>query len=109
MNSPLKNYIPGVLASGILLFENGLYTVFPWDGKGIPEVIASCNFISIIHKKTDFPFGVWSKKQFECQNAGMSPCESGNSGKCSLIWPYIVTKRCRGKIYAELYVFLLNI
>ncbi|KAL2504282.1 F-box protein [Abeliophyllum distichum] len=102
VNSPLKNYIPDVLASGILRFENGSYTVLPWDGKGIPEVIANCNFISMKHKKIDYPFGVWSKKQFECQNAGMSPYELGNSGECSLIWPYIVTKRCRGEIFAEL-------
>ncbi|KAL8487909.1 hypothetical protein ACS0TY_024268 [Phlomoides rotata] len=102
LNSSLKNYIPPVLASGILLFENGSYRVLPWDGRGIPEVIASCDLISIKHNEVDYPFGVWGKKEFEYQNAGRPLHEFGNHGKNYLMWPYIVTKRCRGEIFAEL-------
>ncbi|KAI3460046.1 hypothetical protein Pfo_016709 [Paulownia fortunei] len=102
LNSSLKNYIPSVLASGILLFENGSYRVLPWDGRGMPEVIASSNLISMRHKEVDYPFGVLGKKQFEYQNAGRPLHESGNCGKSSLMWPYIVTKRCKGRIFAEL-------
>ncbi|KAK4434216.1 F-box protein [Sesamum alatum] len=102
MNSSLKNYIPSVLASGILLLKNGSYKVLPWDGRGIPEVIASSNLISIKHKEVDYPFGVWGKKQFEYQIAGKPLHESGNCGKSYSMWPYIVTKRCRGKIFAEI-------
>ncbi|KAL8030270.1 hypothetical protein ABFX02_14G275400 [Erythranthe guttata] len=100
--SSLKNYIPSVLASGILVFENGSYRVIPWDGRGIPEVIASSNLITPLHKEVDYPFGVWGKKQFEYQIAGTPSHESANCGKSSSMWPYIVTKRCRGKIFAEL-------
>ncbi|KAL7085513.1 hypothetical protein ACP275_14G285000 [Erythranthe tilingii] len=100
--SSLKNYIPSVLASGILVFENGSYRVIPWDGRGIPEVIASSNLISPQHKEVDYPFGVWGKKQFEYQIAGTPSHELGNCDKSSSMWPYIVTKRCRGKIFAEL-------
>lgn len=97
----MKNYIPPVLASGILLSENGSYRVLPWDGRGVPEVIATCDLISIKHSDVDYPFGVWAKKDFEYQNAGRPLHESGNCGKNYLIWPYIVTKRCRGEIFAE--------
>ncbi|KAL0322891.1 UNVERIFIED_CONTAM: F-box protein [Sesamum angustifolium] len=102
LNSSLKNYIPSVLASGILLLKNGSYEVLPWDGRGIPEVVASSNLISIKHKEVDYPFGVWGKKQFEYQTAGKPLHESGSCGKSYSMWPYIVTKRCRGKIFAEL-------
>ncbi|XP_073022149.1 lysine-specific demethylase JMJ21 [Primulina eburnea] len=96
VNSPLKRYIPTVLASGILLSENGSYRVLPWDGSCIPEVIDS-HSLSLNLKEVDYPFGVWSKKQFEYQKARTPSFESG-----SCIWPYIVTERCRGKIFAEL-------
>ncbi|KAK4489957.1 hypothetical protein RD792_000611 [Penstemon davidsonii] len=102
LDSPLKNYIPTVVASGILLYENGSYRVLPWDGSSIPVGIDSSNLISIMHKEVEYPFGVWGKKQFEYEKAGRPSYESEISGKSSLIWPYIVTKRCRGKIYAEL-------
>lgn len=97
----MKNYIPSVLASGILLSENGKYRVLPWDGRGIPEVINSSKFISIQHEEVDYPFGLWAKKKFEYQNAGKPLHESGNCANSS-VWPYIVTRRCRGKIFAEL-------
>ncbi|KAL0392363.1 UNVERIFIED_CONTAM: F-box protein [Sesamum radiatum] len=108
LNSSLKNYIPSVLASGILLLKNGSYKVLPWDGRGIPEVVASSNLISIKHKEVDHPFGVWGKKQFEYQTAGKPLHESGSCGKSYSMWPYIVTKRCRGKIFAELCYCILH-
>ncbi|CAL5385904.1 unnamed protein product [Camellia sinensis] len=102
VDSPLKNHIPGVLASGILFIENGSYKIVPWDGKGVPDVIASCNLIPENSLEVDFPFGVWSKKNFEIKKAGMSINELISSGDGSRIWPYIVTKRCKGKTFAEL-------
>ncbi|KAM7516848.1 hypothetical protein LguiA_006431 [Lonicera macranthoides] len=101
-DSPLKNHVPGVLASGILVQENGAYTIVPWDGKGVPDVIAKCNMNPAKGTEVDFPFGVWNKKQFEYSKSGMSIFESINSGACSSIWPYIVTERCKGKILAEI-------
>ncbi|THG08597.1 hypothetical protein TEA_005439 [Camellia sinensis var. sinensis] len=102
VDSPLKNHIPGVLASGILFIENGSYKIVPWDGKGVPDVIASCNLIPENSLEVDFPFGVWSKKKFEMKKARMSINELISSGDGSRIWPYIVTKRCKGKTFAEL-------
>ncbi|KAK3025931.1 hypothetical protein RJ639_040847 [Escallonia herrerae] len=101
-NSPLQKYIPAVLASGFIYFANGSYTVVPWEGKGVPDVIAKSDLILGNCKGLDFPFGIWNKKQFEYRKAEMSSCESVSSGGCSKIWPYIVTKRCKGKIFAEL-------
>ncbi|KAL6578361.1 hypothetical protein OROMI_010689 [Orobanche minor] len=102
LNSSLKNCIPSVLASGIVVFENGSYRVSPWDGRYLPEVIANSNLISIKQKEVDFPFGVWGKKQFEYEIAGKPLHELGDGGKRTLMWPYIVTKRCRGRIFADL-------
>ena len=102
VDSPLKNHIPGVLASGILFIENGSYKIEPWDGKGVPNVIDSCNLIPKKCLEVDFPFGVGSKRHFEFRKAGIDTSESISSSECSRIWPYIVTKRCKGKTFADL-------
>lgn len=102
INSPLKDHIPDVLASGILFFENGSYTIVPWDGKGVPDVISKCNLIPEKCMEDDFPFGLWSKKQFEYRKAGISLNESTSSAGGTPVWPYIITKRCKGKIFAQL-------
>ncbi|KAJ0085453.1 hypothetical protein Patl1_08561 [Pistacia atlantica] len=102
VNSPLKNHIPEILASGILYLENGSYKVVPWDGKGVPDAIGKCNLISWNYREDDFPFGIWSKKQFEYKRAGKSVRELKTSDGCTGIWPYVITKRCKGKIFAQL-------
>ncbi|KAF3445888.1 hypothetical protein FNV43_RR11065 [Rhamnella rubrinervis] len=101
-NSPLRNHIPEVLASGILYLENGSYKIVPWDGSRVPDVIAKCNLLPEKCKVDGFPFGVWGKKQYEYRKAGMSIHESISSARFKRIWPYIVTKRCKGKIFAQL-------
>lgn len=96
----MKNHIPDVLASGIVIFESGSYQVRPWDGKDFPDIIADCNGnFDNISRDIDFPFGIWSKKQFEYRKAGQQ--ETSPSGHLT-IWPYIVTKRCKGKLLSEL-------
>lgn len=101
-NSPLKNHIPEVLSSGILYLESGAYKIVPWDGKKIPDVIAKCNLIPEMYQGNDFPFGVWSKKQFEFRKAGLWIYEPIEPAEPKNIWPYIITKRCRGKMFAQL-------
>ncbi|KAF9612080.1 hypothetical protein IFM89_037999 [Coptis chinensis] len=102
INSPLKNHIPDILASGILYQVNGSYDIVLWDGKGVPDVIAKCNLIEEKCPTDGFPFGVWSKKQFELKKAGMPVSECFSSARSTTIWPYIVTKRCKGDIFAHL-------
>lgn len=98
--SSLKNHIPDVLTSGIVIFESGSYKVKLWDGKGFPDIIAECNGnLDNISRDIDFPFGIWSKKQFEYRKAGLQ--DTSPSGHLT-IWPYIVTKRCEGKLLSEL-------
>lgn len=92
--SPLIDHVPEVLASGILVFESGIYRIFPWDGKGVPDIIVNCNLIKRDCIEDCFPFGVWSKIQFVPKNSGVV--------SCTRIWPYIVTKRCKGNIFAYL-------
>uniref|UniRef100_A0A803MEA6 F-box protein n=1 Tax=Chenopodium quinoa TaxID=63459 RepID=A0A803MEA6_CHEQI len=100
--SPLKEHVPDVLASGFISLANGYYTIVPWDGKGMPHVIA--DNISTIEgcKGYGNSFGLWSKKLFDYKNAGLNASEISNLPGNTKIWPYIVTKRCKGKIFAEL-------
>ncbi|KAI7741220.1 hypothetical protein M8C21_019779 [Ambrosia artemisiifolia] len=100
--SGLKNHVPNILATGIVFLENGSYKIMPWDGKGVPDVITEHSTIDDIFSGTEYPFGIWSKKLFEYKKAGMPLEELVSLGGHSNIWPYIITKRCKGKIYAEL-------
>ncbi|XP_050231074.1 lysine-specific demethylase JMJ21 isoform X2 [Mercurialis annua] len=102
VNSPLKIYVPETLASGILYLENGTHKIVPWDGKVMPDVIGKCNLIPENNKEDEFPFGVWAKKLYELKTAGMSVNELTSPAGCTQIWPFIITKRCKGKIYADL-------
>lgn len=74
----------------------------PWDGKGILDVIAKSDLVLDNFREVDFPFGIWNKKHFEYRKAGMSLHESISSCGHSSIWPYIVTKRCKGMLLSEL-------
>ncbi|XP_054788759.1 lysine-specific demethylase JMJ21 isoform X2 [Prosopis cineraria] len=102
VNSPLRNCIPEGLGTGILYLDNGTYTNLPWDGKGVPDIVIKNNLTGQKGGVDDFLFGVWGKKQFEYRNAEMPKHESVSSAGHSNIWPYIITKRCEGKIFAEL-------
>ncbi|CAN0889949.1 Lysine-specific demethylase JMJ21 [Linum grandiflorum] len=102
VGSPLKRFVPEILASGIIYLEDGTHKIEPWDGKGVPEIITRSNLISVGCEDDVFPFGVWSKSMFELNRANMPKNESMNPFGSTKIWPFIVTKRCQGKIFAEL-------
>ncbi|GJZ65150.1 hypothetical protein Tco_0621846 [Tanacetum coccineum] len=68
----LKNHVPIILASGIVFLENRSFKIMPWDGKGIPDVIENHSIIQGTIADTEYPFGIWSKKQFGYKKAGMS-------------------------------------
>ncbi|KNA15547.1 hypothetical protein SOVF_097330 [Spinacia oleracea] len=102
VKSPLKDHVPDVLASGFISLENGSYTIVPWDGKEVPHVIADHNSISGDCKGYGNSFGLWRKKLFDYKTAGFPASEVSNVSGNKRIWPYIVTKKCRGKIFAEL-------
>lgn len=101
VKSPLEEHVPDVLASGFISFDNGSYTVVPWDGKGVPDVVADYNPMNKNCEGHGSSFGLWSKNLFNYKNA-LCPAEITNSSGSKSIWPYIVTKRCKGKIFAEL-------
>ncbi|KAL3514198.1 hypothetical protein ACH5RR_026915 [Cinchona calisaya] len=54
------------------------------------------------HMEVDYPFGIWDRRQIEYQKVRLSCPESGNVKGCSTIWPYIVLKTCKGKMFADL-------
>ncbi|XVE95270.1 hypothetical protein REPUB_Repub02eG0081900 [Reevesia pubescens] len=107
VNSPLKNHIPNVLASGILHLENGSCKIDSWDGKEVLDVIGKCHFIPEKGTGDVFPFGVRNKKLFEYRKAGSPEYGPDSSAGSTSIWPYLITKRCKGKIFAQLRDVLL--
>ncbi|KFK42213.1 hypothetical protein AALP_AA2G226200 [Arabis alpina] len=101
-DSSLKSHIPNVLASGILFFEKGSYKVVPWDGKRIPDIISSSNLeFDAAMMNSEFPFGIWNKTLREHRFQGKPPSDSFSS-LSSHVWPYIITQRCKGKIFGLL-------
>ncbi|XXG40438.1 hypothetical protein AAC387_Pa01g1154 [Persea americana] len=104
VKSPLRDHIPDILASGIVLHENGSYRTVPWDGKAVPDEIAKCGLIFGNCITEGFPLGVWSKQLFQFRQDGrlMPDDRHTNSIASTKIWPYIVTKRCKGQVFAHL-------
>ncbi|KAE9603865.1 putative transcription factor & chromatin remodeling &Metalloenzymes JmjC family [Lupinus albus] len=102
VNSPIRKHIPNVLTSGIVYLEDGSYANITWDGKGVPGVIAKSNIIMNKCDVDGFSFGIWRKKLLEYRNAGKPVEGSVSSATHSSIWPYMITKRCEGKMFAEL-------
>ncbi|KAG9144286.1 hypothetical protein Leryth_016938 [Lithospermum erythrorhizon] len=104
VNSSLKKHIPDVFATGILSLENELFKVMTWDGKGVPELPSTCNVIPEEDRENlEYPFGISNKRKWEYKKAGLPPLhESLNYVGGSTTWPYIVTRRCNGKVFAEL-------
>ncbi|KAM7253241.1 hypothetical protein ACFE04_025859 [Oxalis oulophora] len=98
--SALKNHVPEVLASGIIYLENDFYKIVPWDGTVVPDVLHECNLIPEICSESGFPFGVWSKMQFEYKKSMLT--DESTSAIKSKMWPYIIIKRCKGKIFGQL-------
>lgn len=99
----LKKHVPNILGSGMVFMEDGLYKAVAWDGKGVADVITKKSTIREPLSDCEYPFGIWSKKLFEYRKAGMTLDElvACGGGKAS-VWPYIITKRCKGKIFADL-------
>uniref|UniRef100_A0A8R7QEH6 JmjC domain-containing protein n=1 Tax=Triticum urartu TaxID=4572 RepID=A0A8R7QEH6_TRIUA len=93
VGSPLINHVPEIIASGFLVYEDGVYRTVPWDGKGMPDVLAKYYPLELSYTNSCFPLGLWSKQQF-----GMD-----SSTECSNkpIWPYMVTRKCKGDIFAR--------
>lgn len=93
VGSPLINHIPEIIASGFLVCQDGIYRTVPWDGKGIPDILAKYCPLEVSYANSCFPLGLWSKQQFGMSNS------TDVSNKP--IWPYMVTRKCKGDIFAR--------
>ncbi|CAN6479936.1 unnamed protein product [Victoria cruziana] len=101
VQSPLKAHVPDVLASGFLFYENGAYRIFPWSGKQFPETLVDFVRRSGYSRLSHSEFGLWSKKKFEFRTAGIN--RSVNDGSEGIkLWPYMITKKCKGDVFANL-------
>ncbi|KAK9069527.1 hypothetical protein SSX86_011431 [Deinandra increscens subsp. villosa] len=101
----------GTGSNPVYLVGDNVVKIFVEDGlqTSIHALGTELEFYSIMQstiddniQDTEYPFGIWSKKLFEYKKAGMSLEELVRSGGHANIWPYIITKRCKGKIFAEL-------
>ncbi|XP_062211453.1 lysine-specific demethylase JMJ21 isoform X2 [Phragmites australis] len=95
VDSPLINHIPEIIASGFLEYKDAIYRTVPWDGKGIPDVLAKHYPLEASYANSCFPLGLWSKQRF-----GMS---SSSDVSNRPIWPYMVTRKCKGDIFARIH------
>ncbi|XP_068641349.1 lysine-specific demethylase JMJ21 [Aristolochia californica] len=105
VKSPLRNHIPDILGSGIVICENGSYKIIPWNSKGVPDLITKYDLSLGLSLMDGFhPLGVWRKNQFVLRNVGNLQRSNGSSDRseCAKIWPYVITKRCKGDIFANL-------
>ncbi|KAG0480335.1 hypothetical protein HPP92_011193 [Vanilla planifolia] len=93
VKSPLMDHVPEIVASGFVVGDHSDFKIFAWDGREVPDMIA--NTIPMIGGNVShgFPFGIWSKKKFQLENLGVN--------SFIRIWPYIVSRRCRGDILAN--------
>jgi hypothetical protein len=93
-DSPLRKHVPKIVASGFLVPENGCHKTIPWDGRGIPGAISEF-YPDAIGGISDenFSFGVLRKMQTALKGFNVS---------CKTIWPYLVTKRCKGDIFGKM-------
>uniref|UniRef100_A0A1D1Z0D8 F-box protein At1g78280 n=1 Tax=Anthurium amnicola TaxID=1678845 RepID=A0A1D1Z0D8_9ARAE len=94
LKSPLIKHVPAVFASGIVIHEDGFYKSYTWDGRGVPDLITNFALVDGSCLNDGFHFGVWRKMTFELRK------EVDDS--CSRICPYLITKRCKGDIFANL-------
>ena len=92
--SPLINHIPEIIASGFLEYKDDSYRTVPWNGKGIPEILVKHYPLEVSYANSCFPLGLWSKQRF-----GMSSSADISDRP---IWPYMVTRKCKGDIFARM-------
>lgn len=92
--SPLMNHVPDIIASGFVVADGSGYRTISWDGRGVPDIMANSGLVIRDNTVNGFPFGIWSKMQFELENSGVN--------MCSRIWPFTVSRRCKGDIFANL-------
>lgn len=93
-DSPLREHVPEIVASGFLVLENGSHKTIPWDGRGVPGAISQLYPDTIGGISDDsFSFGVFRK---------MHTALKGFNVSCKNIWPYLVTKRCKGDIFGKM-------
>ncbi|KAG9451442.1 hypothetical protein H6P81_011407 [Aristolochia fimbriata] len=104
VKSPLRNHIPEILGSGIVFRETGSYKIISWNSIEMPDLIKKSDKNSSLSEMEGFPsLGIWRKIQFELRNAGTLQLKDGSSCcECANIWPYVITKRCTGDIFANL-------
>ncbi|KAF0899240.1 hypothetical protein E2562_015901 [Oryza meyeriana var. granulata] len=94
LGSPLMNHVPDIIASGFLVYQDGVYRTVPWDGKGIPDILAKYYPLEVSYANGSFPLGLWSKQLFGSSNLTDVPDKP--------IWPYMVTRKCKGDIFARI-------
>lgn len=97
--SPLNNHVPYVLASGFLFFRNGSYESILWDGIEVPCIPTNFNVFSENNLPSNYPFSTWNKAKVESILLGKTmPFKEGNCSNASMpVWPYLITKHCKGE------------
>lgn len=124
--SELRKSIPSIIASGLVLPNGKGYKVIPWDGSA--ECLAGIDARNIGKKRQrgeqQFDKSRCRTKWSEAEFAGVSIGENNDDNENSLLeknaqesvvvaedsilWPFLVQKRCEGTNLDRVYVSLPN-
>lgn len=110
--SSLRNYVPTLIATGILVKDGEEYRVLPWDGT---SECPSVNRVEKVGKKRqqDVPEddkiicrAKWSDSQIDDETS-MGRCNGSVNMRTlkeeePILWPFLVEKRCEGTNLTQL-------
>jgi hypothetical protein len=111
--SSLRNCVPTLIATGILIKDGEEYRVLPWDGT---SECPSVNRVEKVGKKRqqdvaeDYKItcrAKWSDSQIEKEETSMGQCNGSVNMRTSkeeepILWPFLVEKRCEGTNLTQL-------
>ncbi|CAK9871623.1 unnamed protein product [Sphagnum jensenii] len=111
--SSLRNCVPTLIATGILIKDGEEYRVLPWDGT---SECPSVNRVEKFGKKRQQDVAEddkitcrakWSDSQIEKEETSMRQCNGSVNMRTSkeeepILWPFLVEKRCEGTNLTQL-------
>ncbi|CAK9268959.1 unnamed protein product [Sphagnum jensenii] len=111
--SSLRNCVPTLIATGILIKDGEEYRALPWDGT---SECPSVNRVEKVGKKRqqdvaeDYKItcrAKWSDSQIEKEETSMGQCNGLVNMRTSkeeepILWPFLVEKRCEGTNLTQL-------
>ncbi|XP_078440783.1 putative glycosyltransferase [Wolffia australiana] len=95
VRSPLSEYVPEVLCSGVLVQQpDGSCKNCSWSGRRIHDIIENLSVGNCTTINDDYSLGIWAKMEFSSRKDDIL--------STAKMWPYLITKRCRGSLFSDI-------